>query len=160
MDMIVTVVLGGGMILLGLLVGGGREWAHLADLSRRETGNLDFLVTDVQTFAEGADPACGAAAVFGECVIGTDYFKTLATKMRNLFGGEMKSAERLFERARREALLRMVDDARSRGFDAVCNVRFGTSQVGSVRSAKMPPIAEMLVSGTAYRRAPAPRPPA
>lgn len=162
MELLVTAGLACVLILVGLGVGGGLQWRHFADLARREKENEDVLLSDIRTFPGGADPAFGAAAVLGECVIGTDYFKTLCTKLRNLFGGELKGCEQMFERARREALLRMVADARSRGFDAVCNVRFGTSQIGCIRSSKKPPIAEVFATGTAYRRpaAPAPLPPA
>jgi uncharacterized protein YbjQ (UPF0145 family) len=71
----------------------------------------------------------------------------------------MKSFLNLTERAHREARLRMMEAARAAGFDAVGNVRVTTANIGGAAltgNQKALPMATVLASGTAYRRAPAP----
>ena len=57
-----------------------------------------------------------ARLVSGSAVISVDYFKRILFSLRNIFGGNVKSYESLLERARREALLRMKELARERGY--------------------------------------------
>ena len=62
---------------------------------------------------------------------------------------------RLFDRARREATLRMLESAKAQGYNAVCNVRFGGMDIGGNTSAggkKANQMAIVAVSGTAYCR--------
>ncbi len=62
----------------------------------------------------------------GSVVIATDYFKVFAAGLRNLFGGEMKTYRTLMGRARREAIVRMLEQAQELGGDAggtFCGVR-------------------------------------
>lgn len=62
--------------------------------------------------------------------------------LRNLVGGEVKEYTKMISEAREEALNRMVEDAQSKGANAVLAVRFTTSQV-------MQGAAEILAYGTA-----------
>ena len=73
--------------------------------------------------------------------------------MQNLVGGESKTFGRLFDRARREATLRLKEAARELGYNAVCNIRYDGVDIGGNTSAsgkKANPMAVCLVSGTAY----------
>ncbi len=90
----------------------------------------------------------------GEAVIATDYFKSIATKLRNLIGGEMKSMQSLVDRARREAIVRMLEQADRAGATEVHNVRLETSNIRSASSRqKQKGISvEMLAFGTAVVR--------
>ena len=63
---------------------------------------------------------------------------------KNLVGGELKGYTELLQEARKEALDRMMDQARSVGANAVINVRFGTSSVAQGA-------AELFAYGTAVR---------
>ena len=90
-------------------------------------------------------PRRHATLVLGQAVIASDYLKRFLARLRNIFGGEMRSYETLLTRARREAILRMLDRARTMGYDAVCNVRINTATIGRG-------MVEALASGTAYRR--------
>ena len=86
-------------------------------------------------------------------VIAADYLKTFIAGIKKIFGGELRSYHRLMFRAREEAMVRMMEEARSLGYDAVCNVRIDSADIGGSNKGK--PRAAMcavLVSGTAYRR--------
>jgi uncharacterized protein YbjQ (UPF0145 family) len=91
-----------------------------------------------------------ADLVQGSIVISVDYFKRFLAGLRAIFGGRIRSYEPLLDRARREALLRMTEDAVSRGFDAVVNVRLETARLASSRgNGKGTAGVEMLAFGTA-----------
>ncbi len=137
--------------LLGLGFGATTERRHLSSLTRREEALADMLVTDLKRFPGGADASAGVLMVTGEAAIATDYLKTFLADLRKLVGGELRSYQSLMLRARREAVLRMLEEARSQGYDAVCNVRLNTSNISGI-SRKRPPVVEMLATGTAYRR--------
>ncbi len=144
------------VLFVGWLVGHLSETKHERSLALREEALKDIETTDMRNppgFA-GADGPC--ALVSGEAVVASDAFKSWVFKLKNIVGGESRTFTRLFERARREALLRMKERARELGCDAVCNVRFDCADIGgnAVGAGKKRGLnmAVALVSGTAWRR--------
>ena len=94
--------------------------------------------------------------VYGETVIASDYLKTFFASLRGIFGGEVRSFQKMQERARRESVLRLIEAARNEGYNAVCNVRLETADVGGgamTRKKKGFPMSAILASGTAYNAA-------
>jgi uncharacterized protein YbjQ (UPF0145 family) len=90
-----------------------------------------------------------AGLVTGSVVVSLDYFKRVIAGLRGLIGGRIKTYEPLLDRARREALLRLVESAKRDGFDAVVNVRLETSRLAnSRRDGKGTAGVEMLAFGT------------
>jgi len=131
------------VLLVGALAGSVIERRHLASLARREELPGPVL-TDL-----GAPPAgvvvSDARLVSGEAVLGADRGKEFVSTLRNLVGGEVVSLQKLMTRARREALLRMVDEARAMGADLVLNVRFEMCEVGGKAT-------DVICYGTAVRQ--------
>lgn len=90
--------------------------------------------------------------VSGCIVVSNDAFKKLVAQIYNIFGGRVGVYETLFDRARREAILRMKEQARLFGADMVVNTRFETSRLGAVNSRnKGLGIFEILAYGTAIK---------
>ena len=144
------------ILFVGWFVGHVSETRHERSLSAREEELKGIEATDMRDppgFA-GSDGPC--ALVSGEAVVASDTFKTWVFGLKNIVGGESKTFTRLFDRARREALLRMKERARELGCDAVCNVRFDSADIGgnatSGAKKKNSNMAVALVSGTARRR--------
>jgi uncharacterized protein YbjQ (UPF0145 family) len=95
-----------------------------------------------------------AALVAGSTVVSVDYFKRFLAQLRGLVGGRVRSYESLLDRARREAVLRMKQEAAQGGFDAVINVRLESSRIASpLRNDKGVAGLEMLAFGTALKLA-------
>ncbi len=137
---------------LGYTVGRWREQSHLKSLAVREEALGHIVVTDLKTIAD-PETAISGCMVMGEAVIATDYFKSIATQLRNLIGGEMKSMQSLVDRARREAVVRMLEQADRAGATEVHNVRLETSNIRSATTQKKAAISvEMLAFGTAIVR--------
>ncbi len=141
-ELVISLFVTVGLVALGFGVGRVRERRHLAELDRREAAS-PVVVVDVKTPPPGVEPAAGTL-VMGEVVIAADYFKSFAAMFRNILGGEVKTYQSMLNRARREAKLRMADQAQAVGADLVVNVRFEWSDVGP-----RIPSAEIFCYGTA-----------
>ena len=143
------------VLFVGWLAGHLSETKHERSLAAREEALKDIETTDMRNppgFA-GAEGPC--SLVSGEAVVASDTFKTWVFGLKNIVGGESKTFTRLFDRARREALLRMKERARELGCNAVCNVRFDSADIGgnaACAKKKGSNMAVALVSGTAWRR--------
>ncbi len=92
--------------------------------------------------------------VVGSVVIGSDYFKSFLAGLVNFFGGSVVSYEGLLDRARREATLRMKEQAQKAGAEMVFNVKYETTSVGNSKLASV----EVLAYGTAMKPVFAPTP--
>ncbi|MEM7229991.1 MAG: YbjQ family protein [Planctomycetota bacterium] len=138
------------LILVGLFSGTILERLHFKRLDQREADHRGFPVTDIRTPTAGTTPTDGTL-VIGQVVIASDYFKTFIASFRKIIGGEVRTFERLMDRARREAHCRMVDQARALGATDVINVRFETSSIGRMTKNPMPMV-EVLAYGTAVKR--------
>jgi uncharacterized protein YbjQ (UPF0145 family) len=115
--------------VLGYSAGSWAERKHYRSIKKREKELLSLAVIT----AEGSFPAgrvAEAALVSGSVVISIDYFKRLLAILRNIFGGRVKSYESLVDRARREAILRMKEQAHAMGAGMVINLRLETSTIG------------------------------
>ncbi len=143
------------VLFVGWLVGHLSETKHERSLALREEALKDIETTDMRNppgFAVAEGPC---TLVSGEVVVASDTFKSWIFSFKNVVGGESKTFTRLFDRARREALLRMKERARELGCNAVCNVRFDSADIGGnavgpkKRGSNM---AVALVSGTAWRK--------
>ncbi len=140
------------LILIGAyLIGSYIEKRHFRKIIEREKALQGFPVT---TFA--AMPSkwqvSGVEMVSGNVVVSLDYFKRVIAGLRTIVGGRVKTYEPLLERARREALLRMTETARKRGYDAVMNVRLETSRLANATGKGQGTAGvEMLAFGTAVK---------
>ena len=138
-----------GMLALGYIIGVTVENRHFRSLEEREAKLAHIITSNLKTVS--ADQVIHSCAyVDGQAVIGSDYFKTFATQIRTFFGGEIRSLERIMERARREATVRMLEAAQTQGATHVYNMRLETSNIGRGMGAKKGLImAEVHVYGTA-----------
>jgi|TARA_B100002049_G_scaffold2073_2_gene1491 uncharacterized protein YbjQ (UPF0145 family) len=82
--------------------------------------------------------------VTGSTVRAKHIGRDIAAGLKNFVGGELKGYTELLQEARKEALHRMMEQARSVGANAVINVRFGTSSVAQGA-------AELFAYGTAVK---------
>lgn len=141
------------MLTVGLVIGGSIERAHFRRLGEREQANRAVLVTQLKSFPGGVDTSLTPQALFDEAVISSDYLKSFLGGIRMFFGGELRGYHSLLERARREALARVVEQAQLLGFNALCNVRYETADMGGSTNPKQKVVfVAIIVSATAYKR--------
>ncbi len=70
--------------------------------------------------------------------------RDLMASLKNIVGGELKGYTQLLKESRRQAMERMIDQARELGANAIVNVRFSTSSVAQGA-------AELYAYGTAVK---------
>jgi len=148
-------------LAIALIAGSFVEQAHLRRLAEAEAAHADIIRTDTRAIppqlasAEGASGANGLQSelVLSSVVLSIDHFRNFLTLLRKIIGGELGLYGRLAMRARREALVRLLAEARARGAVAVINIRFETSNINGVMQPQKNKgtMVEVLAYGTALR---------
>jgi uncharacterized protein YbjQ (UPF0145 family) len=116
-------------MVIGYTCGSIAEKRHYTSIIKREKELVKLMVVNAEgRFAEGTVRT--SFLVNGNTVVSNDYFKRLLAILRNIFGGRVKAYESLIDRARREAILRMKEEARARGAHMIVNLRLETSTIG------------------------------
>ncbi len=135
------------LLILGYLFGQYFERRHYKSILRREKETLRLPLLTMKTTPGGLS-SCDAALVTGSVVVSVDYFKRFLAGLRALVGGRIKSYESLLDRARREAILRMKEQAIEQGAIVVTNVRIETASISKGKRKAIGSI-EVLAYGTA-----------
>ena len=136
-----------GLLSIGYLFGQIAEKRHFKSIREREEEYRHVLAFSAR-FPPPTSAPVTPVLVGGNVVIAVDYFKMTAAALRNLLGGRVTSFETLVERARREAILRMKEDARARGATQIFNVKLETSSIGDGTSGQSFSV-EVYAYGTA-----------
>lgn len=138
-----------GLLVAGFIIGTLAERAHYRSIRRREEALRELMAFKLKAIPETLLP-CRTQLVAGNVVVGMDYFKTFLAMLSNFIGGRIHSYESLIDRARREAVLRMKEEARGLGASCVLNVKFHTANImNGVRNNKGAGCVEITVYGTA-----------
>ena len=135
------------LLILGYLFGRLAEQRHYRSIHEREDALRRITVIPLRV----PPPELlkhDSQLVSGSVVVSVDYFKTVAAGLRNLFGGRVGAYESLIDRARREATLRMQEEAHSLGAQTVYNVKYETSRIGDNAGQGLGSV-EVLAYGTA-----------
>ena len=142
---IITIVL----LVVGVIFGTQAEKRHVENLSAREAELSYITVTNLKTIPDGHR---APVLVTGSTVIAFDYFRRFIARIVMLVGGRITMYETMLDRARRQALVRLLEEAEQCGAKAVHNIRFEFSRVGSSsQQAQIGGGAELLAYGTAVK---------
>jgi uncharacterized protein YbjQ (UPF0145 family) len=126
LDLLILVALLG----LGYGFGSMAERRHFKSIIEREERLRGILlIPEKRLPPEFAGPKFGNRFVDGNVVISVDYFKQFLAGLRALVGGRIRAYETLAERARREAILRMKEQAFRNGAMAVFNCKLETASI-------------------------------
>ena len=144
-DLIVILTL----LILGYLTGSYFEKVHYQSILKREKQFRNILLFDIKDIPDGLGSA-GGELVHGHVVVSVDYFKQFVAGLRKLVGGRLKSYETLLDRGRREAVLRMKEEAFRKGANMVFNVKFETASISKGRQGSIGSV-EVYVYGSAVK---------
>lgn len=131
------------LLILGYVFGRVAEKRHFRSLIERESSTQGLPV--VATRYPPTDRHYEQRLVAGNVVIASDYFKLFLAGLINIFGGRVTPFESMLDRARRESILRMKDEAIKLDAAYVFNIKFDTTRISNGRLAAM----EVLAYGTA-----------
>jgi uncharacterized protein YbjQ (UPF0145 family) len=135
------------LMAIGYFAGSRAEAKHYASIKEREAQFLRLPATNFKTLPDPEREVAKAELVSGSVVIAVDYFKVFIASLRNLVGGNVSTYETLLDRARREATLRMKEQAQ--GADLILNVRLESSSVGMNTKGNTTGTIEAIAYGTA-----------
>ncbi|MCA9309608.1 MAG: heavy metal-binding domain-containing protein [Phycisphaerales bacterium] len=139
----------GSSLLFALAAGTVLEHLHLRRLLGREAALAGYPVTNLRSLPTGA---VAGEMVCHDIVFSIDHCRSFFSRLKKIIGGRLGLYERLLDRARREAMVRLLEEARTLGYDGVCNVRMETSDIGgALRTKGNAVMGAVLVWGTAYR---------
>lgn len=128
LDMALRVGLPLLLVVIGFFSGSFFERRHYADIERRERELRPIPVTNLRGLDTSREIA-SSRLVSGSVVISVDAFKSLVGGLQTFFGGRVSSYETLIDRARREAVLRVLEQLENA--DTIVNLRVETSMVAA-----------------------------
>lgn len=137
------------IVLLAMGYGFGRyaESRHYKSIIKREK-QLNSIPAVASRIPPSGRQNLNSQLVSGSVVISIDYFKRFLAGLRNIFGGRITSYESLLDRARREAVLRMKEEAKKLNAEFVFNIKLETSSIYKGRGNSIGSV-EVLAYGTA-----------
>lgn len=105
------------------------ERRHLKALDKREDELAHISVeSGPKAIADNSLTSSGDI-LSGSIVLSHDMFRGFTILITRVFGGNIKQYERLLLRARREAILRLKEDAIGQGFERVINLKIVTTSI-------------------------------
>ena len=135
------------LLTLGYIFGRIAEIRHFKSIAKREQQLRSILCFSERLPPPSAEPVA-TELVAGNVVISIDYFKRIAASLRGIIGGRVNAYETLIERARREAILRMKQEASLKGAHAICNVKLETASITKGKKQQIGSV-EVYAYGTA-----------
>ena len=141
------IIIGFVLLLLGYFFGRYFEQKHYKSIIKREAEYSDIIALAMKTIPESERTKSGLL-VTGSVVISVDYFKRFLAMLRTILGGRVTAYETLLDRARREAILRMKQEARSLHADKIFNIKIETASISKNASGNIGSV-EVFAYGTA-----------
>lgn len=138
-------------ILIGLFSGSWVERRHYRSIERRESELRGIPVSTLRELPDDRQ-ILRSRVVYGSVVISIDAFKQALAGLQRFFGGEITAYETLVDRARREAMLRLYDQAGAP--EMLANVRIETATIGSGSGGERVTSIEVIAYATAVELRP------
>lgn len=130
--------------LAGWFFGRRNEQRHLRELAQSEKMLGHIILSSERFYRPQLAEHSQGALVIGSVVIAQDYFKMIIAKLLNLLGKNLTTYETLLERARRDALVRMKQQAHHQGYNQIYGVRLEVTSINQMGS-----MVEAIAYGTA-----------
>lgn len=102
------------------------EQKHLKELEEKEQCLL-YIRIDTNKFQTSE---AHGQLISSNVVISHDYFKYIIAQIQNFFGGNLTTYESVVERARREAIVRLKQEAEKVGAKHIMGLRLSTTELG------------------------------
>lgn len=150
---IFLVYFGGPLFLLAIafFAGNSIARAHNKRMEQRQQVVAHIRSTDLKRFIRPQPGSPVPALLCAEITLGIDHFRGFLGKLKNIFGGEVKSYQKTLDRARREAILQVIEQAHAAGMNAVANLRVEFVDIsGNANMAKKASMVTILAYGTGY----------
>ena len=134
----------------GIIFGTLIEKKHYRSIIEREQRFKNIIILSDKDLQQAGKVEQWGVLITGGTAISIDAFKKLMAYFVNLFGGRVKSYESLIDRARREAVLRLKEQADNAEYNAIVNLRIETSSITKNAQQNVGSV-EALAYGTAVK---------
>ena len=114
-------------LCIGYFVGKNFERGHYKDMAGREARLEHIKVNNLKKIPVNIGEIEQSELVHGSVVVSVDYFKRFMAGIRLIIGGRLSSYETLLDRAKKEAVLRMKEQAAQS--DMIINLRVETASI-------------------------------
>lgn len=114
------------LFCIGWGFGRHAEQKHLKELEAQEK-RLSHIRIDNNRFKTTDRPG---QLISSNVVISHDYFKYVIANIQNFLGGRLGSYESIVDRARREAVVRLKQEAEKMGATQIMGLRLSTTELG------------------------------
>ena len=116
------------LLAFGYFFGRFFETRHYKSIIKREA-EYRHIAAIASRIPPVSQTPVASMLVTGSVVISVDYFKRFLAALRALIGGKVISYESLLDRARREAVLRMKQQANDSGANKIFNIKLETASI-------------------------------
>lgn len=116
-------------LIIFYFIGKTVERRHLRYLDEQELALSHVLVHELKSLPRGWTITGEPMLVDGSVVLANDYYKMFINSLKKIVGGNLGEYERLVQRGRREAIIRMKQMAADHGYNVVWNMRIETSML-------------------------------
>ena len=148
MDLIIAI----SLLVICYFTGKSIEKRHYKKIKERELLLIKKPYVSFQKNILNKKEVANCQLVASTVVIGCDYFRAFIASLRNIFGGNVSTFEALLDRGRREALLRIREQAVKMGADVLINVKIDSVTLDPIEYSKNPKTC-VTAYGTAIRYA-------
>ncbi len=137
-------------LVIFFFIGRSVERRHLKRLVEQEAALSHIRVEVIKSLPRGWTVTSEPVLVYGSVVLAADYYKAFVSALKKIVGGRLGEYERLLDRGRREAIVRMKAMAAEQGCNIVWNMRVETAMMQDKRG-QAAASAEIYAYGTAMR---------
>jgi uncharacterized protein YbjQ (UPF0145 family) len=124
-------------------IAAGADWRA----GLRRAGSADYrsgMLISTMNDLPGYEVTEVLGEVFGLTVRSRNAFSQMGSSLKSMFGGELKGMTQALTDSRNQVIERMVEEAQTKGADAILAMRFDTSEMG-------PNWTEICAYGTAVK---------
>ena len=146
---LINIIIVVGLLFLGIFFGSLAEKKHFKSILAREQELNRLAAASTRLPPE---EKYQQVLVSGNVVVANDYFKYFVASLKGLFGGRLNTYESLLDRGRREAILRMKNNAAKMNAELVINVKLTTTNLTSQDAKDKGGAIEIFAYGTALVR--------
>lgn len=132
------------LFAVGWFFGRHHERQHWQQLEQSEKTLGHIIISNERFYKPELASNSQGELVIGSVVIAQDYFKMVIAQILNLFGKNLTTYESLLDRARREAVVRMKQQAQYQGYNQIYGVRLEVTNINQLGS-----MVEAIAYGTA-----------
>ena len=131
------------LFCIGFAFGRYFERKHLRELEENEK-RLAYIRIDTNKFQTSEQMG---QFISSNVVISHDYFKFIIANIQNFFGGRLTTYGSVVDRARREAVVRLKNEAEKVGSNHIMGLRLSTTEMGMQGG-----MVEVFAYGTAIQK--------